>query len=270
VSATSTPVSATSTGAARRGAMPLLAHLLELRRRLVRSALAIALGAVAGWLLSGAVLDAVRGPITAVAREQHRLASLNFDSVTGAFDLRFGIAVTTGVVLASPVWLYQVWAFFVPALTRRERRVTVAFLGSAIPLFLAGCAAGWAVVPHMIALLTGFAGAGDTTILQAPQYVAFLLKLVLAVGAAFVAPVLVVLLNAVGLVSAASVARSWRIAVLGIVIFTALVTPAADLLSMGLLALPMLLLFAVTVGVTQLHDRRAVRGARPAAQLEEV
>lgn len=248
--------------------MPLLAHLVELRRRLIRSALAIAVGAVAGWFMSGAVLDGARGPITAVAREQHRLATLNFDSVTGAFDLRFGIAVTTGVVLASPVWLYQIWAFLVPALTRRERRVTVAFLASAIPLFLAGCAAGWAVVPHMIQLLTGFAGAGDTTILQAPQYVAFLLKLVLAVGAAFVAPVFVVLLNAAGVLSATAVARSWRIAVLGIVVFTALVTPAADLLSMALLALPMLLLFAVTVGVTQVHDRRAVRIARRLAALE--
>jgi sec-independent protein translocase protein TatC len=251
--------------------MPLVAHLLELRRRLVRSALAVALGAVVGWLLSEPVLDAVRGPVTAVAREQHRLATLNFDSITGAFDLRLAIAVTVGVVLASPVWLYQAWAFLLPALTRRERRVTLVFLGSAIPLFLVGCAAGWAVVPHMIGLLTGFAGAGDSTILQAQQYVAFLLKLVLAVGAAFVAPVFVVLLNAAGVLSAATVARSWRIAVLGIVVFTALVTPAADLLSMALLALPMLLLFAVTIGVTQVHDRRALRVARrAAAALEEV
>ena len=250
--------------------MPLVAHLLELRRRLFRSAVAIALGAVAGWFLSDPVLDAVRDPIADVAREQHRLASLNFDSITGAFDLRLAIAVTVGVVLASPIWLYQTWAFLVPALTRRERRVTVAFLGSAVPLFLIGCAAGWAVVPHVIGLLTGFAGAGDTTILQASRYVAFLLKLVLAVGAAFVAPVLVVLLNAAGVVSAATIARSWRLAVLGIVVFTALVTPAADLLSMGLLALPMLLLFAATVGVTQVHDRRAVRVRHRAARLEEV
>lgn len=261
---------ATVTPEVRPGAMPLIGHLLELRRRLFRSALAVAVGAVVGWFVSDAVLDALRGPITTVAREQHRLATLNFDSVTGAFDLRFAIAVTAGVVLASPVWLYQVWAFLMPALTRRERRVTLVFLGSAIPLFLAGCAAGLAVVPHMIGLLTGFAGAGDTTILQAQQYVTFVLKLVLAVGAAFVAPVLVILLNAGGVVSAATIARSWRLAVLGIVVFTALVTPAADLLSMGLLALPMLLLFAVTVGVTQVHDRRAVRVARRTAQLEEV
>jgi sec-independent protein translocase protein TatC len=244
--------------------MPLLAHLVELRRRLTRAALAVVAGCVGGWFLSSPILEAIRAPIVEAARAQHRLGQLNFDSVTGAFDLRFSIALAAGFVIASPVWLWQIWAFLVPALTRRERRTSVAFLASAIPLFLAGCAAGWWVVPHMVALLTGFAPAEDTTFVRASDYFTFLVKLVVAVGIAFVTPVFLVMLNAAGILSAATIAKSWRIAVLTIAVFTALVTPAADLLSMGLLAVPMLLLFLLTVGITRVHDRRALKAARAA------
>jgi sec-independent protein translocase protein TatC len=256
--------------------MALLDHLLELRRRLVVCALAIVVGAVAGWLLSGTVLDALRAPVVAMATAQHRVAQLNYDGITGAFDLRFHIAIAAGVVLAAPVWLHQTWAFLVPALTRRERRYGLGFFGSALTMFLAGCAAGWLLVPHMVALLGGFAPDGDTTFLRANDYVDFVVKLVVAVGLAFVLPVLVVLLNGVGVLSARSIWRSWRLAVLAILVFTALVTPSADVLSMVLLALPMIGLYVAAGTIATVHDRRAaVRATRelaidPVAELEEV
>lgn len=248
--------------------MPLLAHLVELRKRLVIGALAVAVAAVAGWLLSSAVLDALRAPVSAVAAEQNRVAQLNYDGVTGAFDLRFQIALTTGLVLASPVWLYQVWAFLVPALTRKELRYGLGFFSSAVVMFLAGCAAGWMLVPHMVALLAGFAPSDDTTFLRANDYVDFVLKLVVAVGIAFVLPVFVVLLNMVGVLPAAAIWRSWRIAVIAILLFTALVTPSADVVSMFLLAIPMVGLYLVAGGIATVHDRRVDRAR--AAVLEEV
>jgi sec-independent protein translocase protein TatC len=247
--------------------MSLVAHLLELRRRIVITALAIALGAVAGWLISGTVLDALRAPIAAMAAEQHRVAELNYDGITAAFDLRFHIAIAGGIVLASPVWLYQVWAFLVPALTRKERRYVVGFVGSAVVMFLAGCVMGWLLVPHMVALLAGFAPGGDTTFLRANTYFDFVVKLVVAVGIAFVLPVFVVLLNIVGVLKAAAIWRSWRIAVIGILLFTALVTPSADVVSMFLLALPMVALYVAAGGIATVHDRRALRRAR-ALELE--
>jgi sec-independent protein translocase protein TatC len=239
--------------------MPLVAHLLELRRRLVVCALAVAVGAVVGWALSGAVLDALRAPVAAMAADQHRVAQLNYDGVTAAFDLRFHIAVAGGILLASPVWLYQAWAFLVPALTRKERRYGVGFFASAVPMFLAGCATGWVLVPHMVALLGGFAPGGDTTFLRANDYFDFVVKLVVAVGIAFVLPVFVVLLNMVGVLSAAAIWRSWRLAVLAILLFTAIVTPSADVVSMFLLALPMLALYVAAGLVATVHDRRAAR-----------
>jgi len=239
------------------GLMPLAGHLVEARRRLFRAGLAIALAAVAGYLLSDSILEIVRAPIVQLA--ESRNASLNYDTVSGAFELTMRIALYTGVVLASPIWLYQAFAFFVPALTRKEKRLTVGFLASAVPLFFAGCVAGFALFPHVVELMAGFASTDDSTILQASYYFDFVLKLVVAVGVAFVLPVFVVLLNFAGVLPGMAVVASWRVVLVAIVLFCALATPAADIMSMVVLALPMTALFAVAAGVAVLHDRRIAR-----------
>src|SRR5260370_35861741 len=149
------------------------------------------------------------------------------------------IAFTIGLVISSPIWLYQIAAFFVPALSRKELRSGLGFSLTAVPLFLAGCAAGWFVVPHIVQLLTSFAPSQDTAIIQAKVYFDFVLKLVVAIGVAFVLPVFLVLLNFVGVMSARSIVKSWRIALLVIVLFPAIATPSAHAVSMFLLALPM-------------------------------
>ncbi|GAB3572753.1 twin-arginine translocase subunit TatC [Leifsonia lichenia] len=236
-------------------------HLREFRHRIVWAAGAVLLASIAGWFLSGLVLDAMRAPIVALAEEQHRLAELNYDNITGAFDLRIQIAVTIGVVLSSPIWLYQVWAFLVPALTRKELRYGLGFFLSAVPLFLAGCASGALVVPHIVQLLTSFAPDGSSSFIQASDYFDFILKLVLAIGIAFVLPVFLVLLNVVGVLSARTILRSWRVALISIVLFTAIATPSADIVSMFLLAIPMVVLYLAAAGVAWLHDRRVARSA---------
>lgn len=236
--------------------MSLASHLNELRKRLFISALALVLAMVAGFLLSGSVLDALRVPITTLAHTQGRTATLNFSDVTSAFDLRMQIAFTLGVVLSSPVWLYQLWAFIMPALEKREKRYTVGFVAAAVPLFVSGCVAGWYVLPHMVGLLTSFAPSGTSAILSARSYADFVMKLMLAVGIAFVLPLLLVLLNAVGVLSAHTIIRSWRIATMAIVGFTAIATPAADVMSMFLLAIPMIVLYFAAYGVAALTDRR--------------
>lgn len=239
--------------------MSLGEHVSELRRRLAVAALALVVGTGLGFALSGWILDALRAPITALGNAQDRIASLNFSDVTSAFDLRMQIAFTLGVVLSSPVWLYELWSFIIPALNGREKRYAVAFVGSAVPLFAGGCVAGWFVLPHMVELLTSFAPQGTSAILSARVYVAFVLKLMLAVGVAFVFPLLLVLLNAVGVFSARTIIRSWRVAIMAIIGFTALATPAADVLSMFLLAVPMALLYAGAAGSAWLIDRRRAK-----------
>jgi sec-independent protein translocase protein TatC len=238
--------------------MTLGEHLRELRRRLVRIAAAVIAGAIAGWFCSGYVLDRLRAPVSQIAHSQHRNAAVNFTDITGAFDLRFEIAITVGVVISSPIWLYQVFAFLVPGLSKKETRYTFGFFFTAVPLFLAGCAAGWFVLPHIVELMTSFASTQDSTLIDAKPYYDFVLKLVLAIGVAFVLPVFLVLLNFMNILPARTILRAWRIAVLAIVLFTAIATPSADVVSMFVLAAPMLALFFAAVGVASINDRRRV------------
>lgn len=238
--------------------MPLSAHMREARNRSVRAAAAVLVGVVLGYLISDQILELLRAPITELA--ESRDASLNYDSITGAFDLKLKIALFAGIVLASPVWLYELFGFLAPGLTRREKRYTFGFLGAAIPLFAIGCLAGFLLFPRMVELLASFASAEDSTLLQASYYVDFVLKIVLATGLAFVLPVFLVMLNFLGILSASAIARSWRVVIVAIVLFSAMVTPAADVLSMFLIAVPMTLLFLAAFGVAYLHDRRQQRG----------
>ncbi len=246
-----------TTAAAARGTMPLAGHAREARNRAIRAAAAIVLGVVLGYLLSGQILEALRAPIEQIA--QSRNASLNYESFTGAFDLKLKIAIFSGIVLSSPVCLYELFAFVAPGLTRRERRYTLGYVATAIGLFTGGCVFGFLLFPHMVELLTSFASDQESTILNASYYVDFVLKLLLATGVAFVLPVLLVMLNAFGVVSSQAIRRRWRLIVVAIVLFSALVTPAADVLSMFLVALPMSVLFGIAVAITYIHDRRQRR-----------
>jgi sec-independent protein translocase protein TatC len=236
--------------------MSLGSHLIELRKRLFLAALGLVVGMVVGFILSDWVLVALTKPIADLAAEQGREASLNFTDVSSAFDLRIQIAFTVGVVISSPVWLYQVFAFVMPGLKKNEKRYAIGFVLAAVPLFLTGCVAGWYVLPHMVTLLTGFAPEGTTALLTARSYYDFVLKLVLVIGIAFVLPIFLVILNFAGVLSAKAILKSWRIAILAITLFTALATPAADVMSMFLLAIPMLMLYFGAAGIAVLHDRR--------------
>lgn len=254
-------MASTKRGKTREGRMTLAEHFIELRKRLFRSALALVAGSIVGWFLSDFVMNAMRGPITDIAKQQGREAMLNYDSITGAFDLKMQVAITIGAIISSPVWLYQIWAFFVPAMTRKELKYGFGFFFTAVPLFIAGGVTGWLLVPHIVSLLTSFAPTADSAIIGAKTYFDFILKLVIAVGIAFVLPVFLVLLNFVGVLSAKSIIASWRWALILIALFTAIATPAADVLSMFLLAIPMVALYFAAYGVAWLHDRRAAKVA---------
>jgi sec-independent protein translocase protein TatC len=241
------------------GRMSLGQHLIELRNRLFKAVVAVLLGAVGGWFLTPFVLDSLRAPVTELAKVGGHTAELNFPMITGAFDLRLQIAITIGVVIASPVWLYQIWAFIVPALVRREKQYVWGFLGTAIPLFFAGCWFGWYVLPHIVGILGSFVSSQDTSIVDAKAYYDFVIKLIVAVGIAFVLPVFLVLLNFVGVLSAKAIIKSWRVAILCILVFCAIVTPSADVISMFLLAVPMVVLYIAACVVTWFHDRRLAK-----------
>jgi sec-independent protein translocase protein TatC len=238
--------------------MTLGKHLVELRKRLIISATAIFLGAIGGFIIAPWLWGLLNAPIKAIA-EDTGAASINYTAITEAFDTNIQIAFLVGIVGTSPIWLYQIWAFIVPALLRKERKYLLAFVGSAIPLFLAGATLGAVVFPRTVTLLLSFAPEGFSTLLTAKYFLDFFIKLVLAIGIAFVLPVFIVLFNFIGLLSAKAILKGWRIAVLCIVIFTALATPSADILAMFMLAGPMVALYYAAAGVAVLHDRAAAK-----------
>ncbi|MBU1251903.1 MAG: twin-arginine translocase subunit TatC [Actinobacteria bacterium] len=239
--------------------MSLGQHLVELRKRLTRAGAAILVAAVGGWFLVDIVWAELSRPVLEFAERADREAAISYTTVTEAFDTRLLITLTLGVVIASPFWLYQLWAFIVPALHQREKRYAIGFLGAAVPLFLAGCATGWLILPNIVSLLTGFAPEDTTTLLTARVYLDFSLKLIIAIGIGFVLPVVLVMLNFARVLTAASILKSWRWAIIAIAFFTALATPAADVLSMFLLAIPMVGLYFLAAAIATFHDRRVAK-----------
>lgn len=246
--------------------MSLGAHLVELRKRLIISAIALLGGLVGGWFLVPWVWDMLRMPINALQGEG-REAQLTYSSITEGFDLHIQIALFIAVLLTAPVWLYQIWAFLAPGLTKREKLYGVGFLAAAIPLFLGGIFTAWLILPNIVRLLSTFQPSMDAFFLSARYYIDFAVKLLLAVGVGFVLPVLLVMLNFLGVLRGKAILKAWRVAVLVIVLFAAITTPAVDLMSMFILAVPMILLYFIAVGVTLLHDRRVDK--RRAAEFAE-
>jgi len=236
--------------------MPLRDHLVEARRRVLLSAAGVLAGAVGGWFLFDPAFRRLQQPILEVAARRDAAVSVNFSGVATALDLRLQVAVFLGVVISSPWWLYQVWAFVAPGLKRREKRYTLAFLGAAIPLFAAGIAVGLYLLPRAVELLTTFVPSRATNLIDAEQYLTFAMHMLVAFALGFVFPVVMVGLSWLGIVSPRAWLKGWRWAVLTIFLFAAIATPTSDALSMLVLALPMTALYFGAIGVGALRRRK--------------
>src|SRR5919202_7116562 len=248
------------------GRMPLREHLRELRSRLFKAGAAVVLAAVAGWFLYPHVYEVLQQPILQIRAERLRqnptdVVTLSFDQVATSFNLQLRMSVYIGIVLSSPVWLYQLWAFIVPGLTKREKRYSMSFVAAAVPLFLAGIALAWRVLPNAVKFLTAFTPEGTANIINASDYFTFVLQIILAFGIAFVIPLLLVALNFAGVLSAIAMAKAWRVAVFLCFLFAAIASPTPDAGSMLALAFPMVGLYLLAVGIAWLNDRRKARRA---------
>jgi sec-independent protein translocase protein TatC len=235
--------------------MPLLAHLRELRKRFLLVLLGIVVAAVIGWIFYQPVFDAMQEPVLAL-NDRGQEAALTFATPAAAFDMRVRVSLWLGVFASCPWWLYQIWAFLNPGLTSKERRYAVAFVGAGIPLFLLGAVIAWLALPNAIRLLTEFTPEGALNYMPATEYLRFVMRVVLAFGIAFLVPLVMVLLNFMGVVRARTLLGAWRWAVLAIFTFAALASPTPDPWTMILLALPICGLYFLAVGIAARHDAR--------------
>ncbi|WP_245886731.1 twin-arginine translocase subunit TatC [Kineococcus xinjiangensis] len=242
------------------GRMALREHLEELRKRVTRAAIGLLLGAIAGWWLwQDIVYPALQAPLVDFAEANGIQAQINFGALGSALDFQIKGSLWVGVLVSSPVWLYQLWAFITPGLTNKERRYALGFIAAAVPLFLAGAWLAWWVLPNAVKFLIEFTPVGASNIIDATIYLSFAMRIILAFGIAFVLPVVLVGLNFAGLMTGRAVLKQWRITVFLCFVFAAIASPTPDALTLFTLAVPMIALFFAAVGVCLLNDRRRAR-----------
>ncbi len=238
-----------------RRSVPRRDRLVEGRRRVLHSAAGILLGSIGGWFFFDPAYERLQQPLLDVAATRDTAVSVNFAGVATGLDLRLQVAVFLGVLVSSPWWLYQVWAYFAPRLEGRARLYGLAFLGSAIPLFALGVVVGFRLLPRGVELLTTFVPDHATNIVDAEQYLAFAMHMLVAFGVGFVFPVIVVALSWLGIVSTGAWLRGWRWVVPAIFLFAAIATPTSGALSMLVLAVPMTALYFGAIGIGALRRR---------------
>ena len=243
--------------------MPLLEHLREFRKRVVRSASAISLAAIIGWFFYNEIITKLAEPVCDLALAQktgsNTCGSLYINVVLGPLNLQIKVALLTGVILAAPIWLYQLWAFIAPALHRKERRNSIFFFVAATPFFAAGTLLGYSILPIAIEVLFGFTPDALTNLVKFDDYLDFVMRAILLFGIAFELPVFLITFNLIGFLSGSAILRPWRIWVFCIVLFVAGFTPSADPLSMIALAVPLILLYLLSGVFALWNDRRRAK-----------
>jgi len=247
--------------------MTLLEHLQELRSRLFRAALGLAVGFGVGWWLSGPVKKLLQAPYCDLYLRHASTITGNkcpiiLTDPAGGITLTMKIALWIGLIVAAPVWLYQLWAFIAPGLHRHERRWAYGFTAAAAPLFAAGAVLAYLVIGRGLEFLLSFAGADVSPLLDLNRYFNFVTGLILMFGVAFEFPLVVVLLNAAGVASARRLLGWWRWAVLVFFAVAGAVLPTGDPFSMVAMGGALTALYFAAVGFAYLNDKRRERRRR--------
>jgi len=246
------------------GRMALSDHFRELRARLIRSALVLVVLFFVAIFFYDQLLLLVQHPYTH-AQDQLRAKGIVTEQVvndaTGGLLLQMKLCGVVALIAASPYWLYQIWAFVLPGLHANEKKYTRMFAAVAGPLFIAGVALGYYVLPKGLQVLISFTPNGVTNLIDFTHYFSFLVRMLLVFGIAMEIPLFVLLLNLAGVVSGQQIGRARPWIVIGTMVFAAVATPSTDPFSMLMLAIPMLILFALSEIAARILDRIRKKGA---------
>ena len=245
------------------GRMALSDHFRELRARLIRSALILVIAFFVAIFFYDQLLNLVQHPYT---QAQEALKAKGYKSeivvrdATGGLLLQMKLCGVVALIASSPYWLYQIWAFILPGLHENEKRYSRMFAAIAGPLFLGGVALGYYVLPKGLEVLISFVPKDTLNLVDFTTYFSFLMRMLLIFGIAMEIPLFVVLLNLAGVVSGKQLAKSRPWIIIGTMVFAAVATPSTDPFSMLMLAIPMLILFAISEVIARTVDRVRGRG----------
>lgn len=245
------------------GTMSLIDHLRELRYRLTIAVVAIIIAAIGAAFYYKELGEFIVAPYNAAKQKILEATDgtadimLTNQGVVSPFTLAVIACVLAGLVISSPIWLYQIWAYLAPALLKHEKKYVLVFIGGATPLFLAGCALGYIVWARGIEIMLSFT-LRDLDVVNMLDMTDFLQKeilIMLVFGVSFVLPVLLVMLNLAGVVHGFQLGKARKFVILGSTIFAAVATPTMDPFSMLAMVIPMSLLFFLAEGVCRLIDK---------------
>jgi sec-independent protein translocase protein TatC len=249
------------------GQMTFFEHLGELRKRIINSLYAIGLGAFIGVYVAPKLIKYIDQPMIKALHEAGFDGKMYYNHPAGALNLVITLGIYLGIVLASPVVLYQIWLFVAPALYKHERSAVTGFLLSTVFLFLSGIAFGYFVtLPYILKFLVGFQQFGGTVapLISINEYFDLILMILLGLGLVFELPILIFFLSVFGIVTPKFLWQNFRYAIAIIAIVAAIVTPTPDAQTMLIFMCPMVLLYFVGIGVSAM----VVRGKKKRAAAE--
>jgi len=233
-------------------AMTLTEHLTELRRRLLVAVLAFLVAAVVAFLAYNQILAFLKGPY---CHANHGHCLLYVTSPLDGLSLRIKIAAFGGLILASPVLLFELWRFITPGLKQKEKRYAIPFVLSSVLLFLCGIAVAYVSFSHALVFLGSIGGPGLQEIYNPNQYLSLIIWMMIIFGLTFEFPVLLVSLELARVVTPAQLLGWWRWAVIGITVAAAVLTPSGDPLSMLALVVPLVGFYFLAIGIGKLAGR---------------
>ena len=247
------------------GRMPLMDHLRELRNRVVKMALALAAGMIAGFVFFSQAWRVIERPLCSAAIRGHSgcrtpgVDQLVLNGPLDSFYLRVKVALIVGVILSSPVWLYQIWAFVAPGLHAREKRWSSIFLGAAIPLFGIGITACYLSLSRSMHYLLGLTPGGVQNLIQVDAYLSFVMAMMLAFGLAFEVPLLIVMLNLAGILTHERFRRWRRVLIFAVFLVAGMANPSPDPVTMLILGGICAVLVEAAELIVWSNDRRRAR-----------
>ncbi|GHF16107.1 twin-arginine translocase subunit TatC [Streptomyces fumanus] len=253
------------------GRMPLAEHLRELRNRLAKALLAIVAVTIVAAFFYTDIINMITRPILesvgcektfdqlAKSTSGEPCAQITINGLLTPFTLALKVSLMAGVVAASPVWLYQLWAFVAPGLHRHEKKYAYAFVATGAPLFVIGAYFAYSVLPTTAKVLLDFTPGNTTNLLPLDDLLDLVLRMVLVFGLSFELPLLLVFLNLTGVLTGKRMLGWWRGMIMGITLFAAIATPSTDPVTMLLLAGPIWVLYFAAVLFSLLNDRRRRR-----------
>ncbi|HEX6527986.1 MAG TPA: twin-arginine translocase subunit TatC [Streptosporangiaceae bacterium] len=244
------------------GRMPLMDHLRELRNRVVKAALALVAGMIIGWVFFGPIWDFIKRPYCRAVNGCSEKINGHFLVVNGPLDgfyLHIKVGFVVGIILTSPIWLYQLWAFVAPGLYSREKKWTYLFVGTAVPLFVLGTYFALLVMDRGLHFLIGMVPNSTIAFFTADTYIGYFMMMVLGFGLCFELPLLLVMLNRVGILTHARFKKWRRVMIFLVFVFAGIASPSPDPITMLILGAVCAALVESAEVIVFLHDRRRAR-----------